>query len=172
MKKGESKKAQIDLSFGFIFGIILIIITLFVAFLVIKSFVNIGCSANTGLLYDDLRTEVNTDWMSSGVIQKTFSETAPGGGITAVCFGSFNSSLSSDVAKNSTDAYQALRTKYQYKDKNVFVYPSDKACSSTLASYKLNHTRIDQFFCAFVKDGKISLNINKSSEEPLVTLSK
>ncbi|MBS3090902.1 hypothetical protein J4217_00455 [Candidatus Pacearchaeota archaeon] len=167
MDKGRGKRAQIELSFGFIFGIIVIVATIAVAFFVISYFLKLGRCFDTGLMYKDIEGEVNNAWAASGLTQKPFSEKAPSG-VSAVCFGSFNGNPVAD----SKEAYDVLSIKYKNLDKNVFLYPSIKACNSGLASYKLEHIKVNRFFCAFVKNGRISITLNKTSTEQLVTIGK
>ena len=63
MKK--RKKAQIKLSFGMIFSIILIIVFLAFAFYAIKVFLGIQNTAQIGKFISDLKSDVDRVWKST-----------------------------------------------------------------------------------------------------------
>ncbi len=82
--KESDKKAQMKLSFGMIFSIILIIIFVALAFYVIYKFVGIQKNAEIGIFVDNLQGEVDKMWKSSKGSKEL--EHALPSKITDVCF--------------------------------------------------------------------------------------
>src|SRR3989344_9561819 len=85
------KRAQIQLSFGMIFSVILIIITLFVAGYVITSFIKTSDCAKLGNFDKSLEGEIDMVYQNLGETNKKLSA-LPGvpSKISWVCFGSLN----------------------------------------------------------------------------------
>ncbi len=165
------KRGQFDISFSMIFSIIVIIAIVGVAFYVIRSFVFVSNCAEIGLFYDDLKNYIDEAWQST-IHQDTFPnkkhQAIIPSGIELVCFGNLTQSPSKDY-KEQYDSL--LRSNINAKDRNVFLYPEQKSCDSSLKSYKLNHIKTQEFFCLQVKDNKISLKTKKDEFESSVTIS-
>lgn len=159
------KKAQMEISFGFIFAIIVIAAIIAVAVYVIIHFLNLSKCSQTGLFYSDLQGEIDKAWAGS-MTSKQFSGTLPSN-LKSVCFGSLKSNPISDFI-----AEQNELKKFQNLDKNVFLYPNTKACSAQLSNYKLEHIKVDRFFCVPVSSGKVSIKISKNETDALVTLTR
>src|SRR3989338_5676039 len=138
------------MSFGMLFSIILIVVILATAFFVINHFLGLQKCTDTGFLYTGLQEEVDKAWKSSSY-QDLFSAKVPSG-IDFVCFGNMT-----QLASNSEDnkKQNELENELYNPDHNVFLYPVIEACSSDLASYKLDHANITQFFCIEEREGKI-----------------
>ena len=60
-----NKRGQIDISFGMIFSIILIIAVVGVAFYVINNFIELKKCTEIGLFYDDLKKYIDEAWQST-----------------------------------------------------------------------------------------------------------
>jgi len=159
------KRAQLDISFGFIFGIIIIAVIIAVAIYVMVYFMRMNCATQTGIFYQDLQDEIDKAWAGS-ITSKTYSGKIPGS-IESVCFGS----LDLNPLADSRTQYESL-IRFKSLDKNAFLYPSEKACSAQLANHKLEHVNMTLFFCVNVTAGKASLKISKGTADALVTLSK
>ena len=160
-----NKRGQIDISFGMIFSIILIIAVVGVAFYVINNFIELKKCTEIGLFYDDLNKYIDKAWQST-IHKDTFKSTLPSG-IDLVCFGDLNQA----PVENYKEEYDSLsRTFINNKEKNVFLYPVQKACDASLSSLKLEHIKSDNFFCIPVIDSKIELKTEKAQFEALVTL--
>lgn len=164
-QKERGKKGQLDISFGFIFAIIVIAAILAVAIYVIIHFVNLGKCSQTGLFYTDLQGEIDKAWAGS-ITSKQFSGGLPSN-LESVCFGSLKSLAVSDSLTEQND----LR-KFQNQDKNVFLYPTTKACNAQLSSYKLDHINVTKFFCVKISDGKATVRLAKNETNSLVTLTR
>src|SRR3989344_2430748 len=154
--KNEGKKGQIDLSFGFIFGIIIVIATVAVAFYAITYFLNIQKCANIGLFYNNLGSEINKSWVANGeTINKPFTRTVPES-VKSVCFGNLSSII---VSSDSKEQYMVLKKKFEGEEKNVFLYPTKSACNQ--GSFNLQHIKVDRFFCINQTKGKVTVKISR-----------
>ncbi|MEK6844535.1 MAG: hypothetical protein AABX83_03885 [Nanoarchaeota archaeon] len=161
-----NKRGQIDISFGMIFSIILIIAVVGVAFYVINNFIELKKCTEIGLFYDDLKKYTNEAWQST-IHKDTFKGTLPSG-IDIACFGDLNQEPIAEYRQE----YDAIsRAFINSKERNVFLYPIKKACDASLSSIKLEHVKTDNFFCVKVEDSKIALKTEKNQFEALVTLS-
>jgi hypothetical protein len=165
MIKRMERKAQLQLSFGMIFSIIIIIATIATAFYVISYFLNMNRCTQVGLFYNTLNDEVNKCW-EGDFCQKVLTQAIPKP-VEKVCFGNF-----SQTYQKVDDVQFEYLKRFWRQDKNVFLYPASSSCDSNLAFYKLAHVRTDEFFCAPVKSGKITIKVIKTNLEPLVKLAR
>jgi len=83
MKIGE-RKAQMQLSFGMIFSIILIIIFIIFAFYAIRSFLRVNDSAKVGNFINSLQEDVDSIWKAAKGSQEA-SYTLPSN-VNKICF--------------------------------------------------------------------------------------
>jgi hypothetical protein len=160
----KKKRAQIQLSFSMIFSIILVIATLAVAFYVIKTFVIGSKCTKIQLFYNDLENEIDEVWRS-GSARQTYKVGLPTG-IEEICFGEIN-----QLKEKYPNEYKAL-SKYSLLQKNLFIYPTQKSCDSSVSYRKLEHVNIKESFCVPVKKGELSIVLIKGSNDSLVTLCK
>ena len=162
------KKGQLQISFGMIFSIIIIIATIAIAVYVIIYFMNVQKCVNAGYLYEGLDKKIDGAW-KGGIAREIVQLDAPAG-IEKVCFGN----LSQVATSEASSIYNELKNEpYLFRSNaNVFLYPPGKACESALAYHKLNHARTDKFFCASVnKKGQINITIEKGVFDALVKIS-
>ena len=162
------KRGQFELSFGFIFSVILIAVFIVVAVIAINAFLDIRCSAETGKFIQDLKVEVNRIWTGAGYEgEKEFN--INGCGIEFVCFYS-----------------ESLRERGEYSDfiedfkaytgeegeHNLYFYPRD---SVDIPSTFINHVNMSSFsknpYCFENKDNKIKINFEKRVNEAIVRIS-
>lgn len=162
MKK--KKRGQIQISFGMIFSIIIIIATLAVAFFVITHFLNLSGCTKTSLFWNSLKGEVDKAW-GGDFTQEVYSADLPSG-ITKVCFGNFT-----QMPYDEDKALFEELEMYEKSGRNSYLYPPEKACEG-LAFYNLEHIVTDKFFCVPVKSGKMSVKLSKTSLDVFVKLSK
>lgn len=159
------KRGTFDLSFSMIFSLFIIIATIAVAFFVISSFVKTNKCAEVGLFYNDLEAYIEKAWQST-IHKDAFKGSLPSG-IELVCFGNLTQSPSS---KYKEEYDSILKSFINYKERNLFLYPIQNACDSSLSSFKLDHIQTNQFFCIPVQDNKISLNTEMNPTDSLVKL--
>lgn len=155
----NQKKGQIQISFGMIFSIIIVIATIAVAVYVIIYFLGMSNCTKNGTFWDSLQKEIDLAWNSDG-LQKVYSAETPSG-ITKLCFGN-----STQIPVGS----ELERYRGSSSDRNAYFYPTEKACEG-FAFKSLKHITTDSFFCIPVKSGKISLKILKLNDNVLVKLS-
>lgn len=164
-KRGIGNKGQIQLSFGMIFSIIIIIVTVAVGFYVIKYFVELSNCTDTSLFYNDLKEKINRAW-SSPITREVWTGNLPGK-VESVCFG--NLSLPGDSMYQ--EEYNALRI-FRTENAGLYIYPLTNQCGKSVPFYKLEHVKDSRFFCIPAEDGKIRIMISKNSTDALVTLTE
>lgn len=159
------KRGQLQISFGMIFSIILIIAIVGVSIYVISYFMSLRSCTTIGFFYDDIQDRVDKAWASTKA-QEIFEADLPRG-IEKVCFGSF------DIPHRDEDseAFESLK-RYANHNKNLFLYPNQGDCGADLRSYKLEHATSDEFFCSEVDGGEVTFKISKTSTDSLVKLSE
>lgn len=162
MRLARRIKGQIQLSFGMIFSIVIVIAILGVGVYVIINFVNLSRCTNINLFYNSLKEEVNKAWEADSV-QKQLIKDIPSG-IEKVCLGNFTQSYSGFV-----NEHDALARFSNAGRNNFFFYPPEKACE--MAANRMEHIKTSKFFCVSAKEGKITLKLSKSSNDALVTIS-
>lgn len=146
MKKRGSKKAEVKMSFGMIFSIILIIIFISFSFYAIKKFLDVQQSVQVAQFMDGLQSDVDKIWKASQGSQ--IVEYPLPKKITAVCF--VNSEYE-NIAFESDEYIEGTVIK------NIDV----EAISGVRNQY-----------CIETKDGKIKLTLKKTYGEALVTINK
>jgi len=164
------RKGQIQISFGMIFSIIIVIATIAIGFYVINYFLDLSNCTKVGLFRDSLNNKINGAngaWYAD-IVEDEFKGNVPSK-INYVCFGNF--SMTPEDSTKTKEIFEELK-KYGEEDKNVFIYPPKEACEG--AFYNLKHVSFEEnkFFCVEAKSGTITLAISKTSGEPLVKLSK
>jgi hypothetical protein len=163
----KSKRGQqtIEMSFNWIFAVILIIIFIFVAVYGIKYFMNLSSCSTVGFAYDDLQKEVDNAYQSD-FTEREATINLPG--IQMICF----ANLSKPITGNS-GAYDEINI-YEFEDANTFLIPPEKAC--TIPFYKIKHLNLDKItevknpYCIEVIDGKATFTVSMDYYEKAVTI--
>jgi hypothetical protein len=149
------KRGQLNISFGAIFSIIIIVATLAVAGYVIYQFVRGTNQVNCALFYDDFQKDINRAWASDGETSYIFSGNVPSGA-EKVCFGF----LSQDVPdSDDLEAYNFFKKINTIKE-NLYIYPKD-ACGDSRYKFEIKNAESDSFFCVDIVSGSASLRISK-----------
>lgn len=163
MRRINSKKGQqtMGMPFNMIFAIFLMIVFVVIAFIAVKSFLDIGKSSGVGIFYDELQDVVD-DARRGQSSEAVFDVDLPSG-IDMVCF----SNLSAEITNPGAE-YDAIKN-YDVYDANVFLVPPE---FSENMQWKLidgiNVTRITSVknpYCVDVDDG---LMIKKGFYDKLV----
>jgi uncharacterized protein (UPF0333 family) len=160
----ERKKGQIQISFGMIFSIIIIIATVAVAFYVINYFMKMSECTKAGSFVSSLKNEVEKAY-NGDITKGPFTKEVPSG-VKYVCFGNANQTYT----KADSEQHDYI-DKYSITN-NVLLYPPGKACDNELASFNLAHATTGTFFCVPVKSGKATVMLEKGSFDVFVKLSK
>lgn len=167
-KRLSKKSGQMEISFGMIFSIILVIAFLVFAFYAIKIFIGFQNDAKAGRFYDQMQLDIDRIWKSSQSSEQqeyvvpSFSD--------FVCFVDF----SSDEKGGNSAFYSELKRAYSGNE-NVVFYPVK---FTGLESREINHidlmetTSGENPLCIKTSNGKVSLNLKKDFGEALVTITK
>ena len=114
-----TKRGQLNLSFGMIFSIILIIIFIIFAFYAIQKFLSWQNSAQIGKFKNDLQSDIDRIWQSSkGSQEKEYFLPTK---IKYVCFADYE--INDGARGNNRNFYDELELVY-YGEENMFFYPS------------------------------------------------
>jgi len=157
------KRGQLQISFGMIFSIIIIIALVATAFYVITYFLNLSKCTQILSFYQNLDDRVKRAW-AADIVQETFSGNLPRG-IESVCLGN----LTQDFGDYETER-QSFSRFYRNSENNIFLFPTEEACGKEGGSFNLKKARADSFFCLPVSDGKASIQLAKGSLDALVRL--
>lgn len=165
-----NKRGQMELSFGMIFSLFLIIIFIAFAFYAISKFLSLSDSAVIGKFKESVQNDIDKLWKGSqGVWSPKSGYTLPKG-IELVCFADF-----SEKAKgNKKDIYVKLNQLSSGGDRNMVFYPN--GAGTGLNSFTMEHidikkiTLTDNPYCAENKKGKVMLTLNKEFGENLITI--
>ena len=159
------KRGQLQISFGMIFSIIIIIATLAVAGFILSRFMNLSTDVSCKLFYRDLQNDITKAWQED-TISKTFTYTVPSS-VEEVCFGNATESVLQVKDKERFDEFSF----YARPRSNLYFYPRLDGCKDGEFTYILEHMRPEGFFCTPVKNGKISVKLMKTLSDKLVRLS-
>ena len=146
IKKSENKRAQMNLSFGMIFSIILIIIFIVFAIYVIIKFLELQDTLKIEQFLKDFQNDIDTMWKSpQGSREVSYSLSAK---ITSVCF-------SDDEFQNLGFTSENIIPGRNINNLNIEKIIEDK-----------------NPFCIENEKGKLKLIISKNYGEMLVTVEK
>lgn len=158
-------RGQLQLSFGMIFSIIIIIATISIAFYFIQKILTNQECTTLQLFKTDLQDSIDKIWRSP-FGQELFSSKIPGG-ITKVCIG--NPTLAPAMYSKVLEDLDP----YLDPNENLMFYPAKEACKGQFVATKLTHLKSDSFVCFDVVGGKVSFNVFKqTSTDTLVSVKK
>jgi len=164
----KSKRSQMQLSFGMIFSIILIVIFLAFAFYAIMKFLEMQKTVQIGQFIDDIQNDVNGIRQGlQGSVEKTYSLPS---NIDYVCFADF---LSPETGENK-ELYYELQRGFTTGE-NLFFYPfsSGRGMETKIEKIDLfKTTEKDNPLCFENKKGKVKIALRMQSGETAVTISK
>jgi hypothetical protein len=164
----KSKRAQMQISFGMIFSIILVIVFLGFAFYAIKAFIGFQNDAKAGKFKNDLQNDINRIWQSSQ--SSELQEYVVPSNIDFVCFIDFSSD-----AKGENIAYYSELGRANYGTQNFAFYPVHFTGfeSGELKNLDIEKTTLDSNpLCIKTNNGKVAITLKKEFGEALVTISK
>lgn len=162
------KRGAIEISFGMIFSIILIIAFISVAVYAIYIFLGIKKCADTGMFKQELETEIERAWNSEET-SVNFSSAVPRK-IEKVCFVGLNAGEKGRYKEQ----YKELK-KLGLRNLNMFFSPIKNACERQ-KGFNLAHLDIEKItekdnpYC-IENTGEISIRIEKGFYDALVNLS-
>ena len=163
------KSGQMQLSFGMIFSIILIIVFVCFAGYAIYKFMGITDSVKIGKFKEEFQTDVDALWKGNQG-SKAVSYSVPNG-VEKVCFIDFT------VPAFGRDSVVYSDTRHLYSEtENLFFYPVGSG--GGLDSTTIEHIDIDETTseenpsCIIVENGKMKFTMRKDFGSALVTLTK
>lgn len=161
------KRAQqtMSLPFGMIFSIILIVIFIVVAFIAVKSFLDLGKTSSIGLFYKELQDVVDDAWQSQSS-QKNFKVDLPGG-VKKICFA--NLSQKARGSKEVLEEYKEI----EFLDPmaNTFLIPLEAAQGLEYKNIKhLNIEKITKDKNPYCIGSENDLLIKKDFYDKFVTI--
>ena len=153
-------KRGLQISFGIIFSIIIIIAIIGVAFYAISYFVDLGRCTDISLFHNDFQEEVNEIW-NSEIARESFVGTLPGG-IEAVCFKNPESQVNLRGGE-----YEELQDYFVTRG-NTFLYPVESACGQE--SRIIDHLDLSEleWHCFGVREKQVRIPLEKGSFDSLV----
>lgn len=163
----KSKRAQMEMSFGMIFSIILIVVFLGFAFYAIKTFLAFQDNAKAGKFYDGFQADVTTIWNYQGSSEREYLVPSSA---DFVCFIDFSSS-----EKGVDSAFYSELKRADYGSENLAFYPVK---FTGFESANIEHLNIEKTtenenpLCIKTSNGKVILTLKKDFGEALVTISK
>jgi hypothetical protein len=169
MKKKRGRKAQLKLSFGMIFSVILIVIFIAFAFYAIQKFLNIERAIQVGQFVDDLQSDIDKMWKSSQGSQET--EYFLPSKVGYVCFVDYFSNKKG----TNQEFYSKLKQVYNEYE-NLIFYPVGSA--QGLDAVEIKNINIEKItenenpFCIENIKGKVEMIIKKEYGEALVMIER
>jgi hypothetical protein len=165
----KKRVAQLNLSFGMIFSIILIVIFLVFAFWAITKFLGLGETAQVASFKTNLQNDVDRLWKGSQGSWSPESGYSLPKKIEYVCFLDFSKSA---VGKNK-ELYPELGQANSGGEENLIFYPIGSAELISLKIEEINLEKItenDNPYCIKNQNGKVMMTIEKNYGENLVLI--
>jgi hypothetical protein len=166
----KSRKAQMTISFGMIFSIILIIIFISFAFFAIKKFLTLGDTAQIAKFANSLKTDIDKAWKGTQSSQE--KEYSLPSKIKFVCFADYANYPGG--GNGIYESYYSELKQLHQEFENIFFYPIGS--SEGLNSKEIKHLDIEKMtaknnpYCIENQKGKIKIVIEKKYGEALVTI--
>ena len=164
-------KGQMQISFGMIFSIIMIIVFITFAFYAIQKFLSIQNTAQAGKFANDLQNDIDKMWKSSQGSQE--QEYFLPSKVKYICFANYKDR---DVSRGSYANFFDELDQAFFEEENLFLYPVGSG--EGFDSVALEHiniskiTKDDNPVCFENAKGKVSFTIKKNFGEALVTVGK
>ncbi|MFH1307921.1 MAG: hypothetical protein ABIH72_03645 [archaeon] len=162
----RGKRGDMQLPFGMIFSIFLIVLFVIIAFIAINHFLELRKCTQIASYMGDLKDSVDIVWKSPSSSQE-FSGYMPKD-IDYLCFVDF-----SKASTNKKDIFDELK-RYDIYEASVYLYPPEQACN--LPYYYIPDINISKItnrlnpYCIENIDSKISFRIEKGYYERLVCI--
>jgi hypothetical protein len=165
-----NRRASIEISFGMIFSIILVVALIGVAVYAILAFVNIGKATTITQFQKDIQNEIDLLWGAS-IANKVVEFSLPNK-ITHLCFGDLKSSNFNREFIKQRDELNRYASNFEKENSNIFLYP-------VLVSEEFAYNQIDKvdfsllkndFDCFETRSGRVKIKLIKEDFNPLVKI--
>jgi len=167
--KSVKNKAQMQLSFGMIFSIILIVVFIAFAVYAIMKFMNLQEGVQVGQFFNNIQNDVDKMWKAGqGSSEETYILPS---GVEYACLADFNSAKKGDDLIYYDDLKMAF-----YEFENLVFYPLGSG--EGMDSYNLKHinitgiTKTENPLCIPNIKGKIKMTIVMNPGDSLVTITR
>ena len=170
-----ARRGSIELSFGMIFSIIIIIAIVGVATYAIVYFLDLGKLTELSLFHQKFQETIDDVWGSS-ITDKVVSFTLPAG-IKLVCFGNLSSNSWNPAYEEEYEHFKEYSSSFERERTNRFIYPTNEAGEfsfkkvSKIYLSELGQPHTD-FECFEVSDRKIKVRLKKDTFDALVKVKK
>lgn len=160
------KKGVMEISFGMIFSVIIIIAIIGVGVYAITTFLQIGKSTQIGLFHEKFSETVEEIWASA--ITNRVVSFSISNSIEYVCFGSLESGSGGRYAAQFTKLREHS-SGFEQQNTNMFLYPPDKAEDFAYKkAEKVDLSSLGGFDCFSVEDGIVRIRLSKNEFDSLV----
>ncbi len=163
-----NKRGAIELSFGMIFSIIIMIAIIGVAVYAITTFLNIGKVSQISLFHQRFQDTVNEIW-SSSITNKVVTFSLPGT-VEFVCFGNLAGNSYNPKYEEEFNELKRYSSGFEQQNTNRFLYPPGKA--GELAYKKVDKIELsgltNGFDCFEVRDGSVRIRLQKNEFDSFV----
>ncbi len=163
------KRAQVfGMSFQMIFSILLIAFFVATAFIAIKFFLGIQKKSQIGFFLTDLQDNIDQAWQNQES-NFYFNSSLPSG-IDYVCFLNLSAEIN-DATAIGEEVYENVKRSGIGFNVNFILWPITSA--EDLSFKTLKHLQLPSTnpYCIEVKNGKVSIKIDKSFDEALPRVS-
>ncbi len=165
------RKGSIEISFGMIFSVIIIIALIGVAVYGITIFLQVGKSAEIGLFYEDFQNSVDEIW-SSATTNKAVEFSVPSS-IKFVCFGSIANNIDAGRYSSQFQELRQFSSGFQQQNTNTFLYPPEKAGDLAFKKIdKIDTSSLGSFDCFEARNRKVNIRLSKGEFESLVKVGR
>jgi len=165
------KRGSIEISFGMIFSIIVMVAIIGVAVYAITVFLNVGKVTEIGLFHQRFQETVDDIW-SSAVTNRAVSFSLPKS-IELVCFGSIANPLNDNKYSDELNELRDYSSGFQQQNTNTFLYPPSKADDFAFKKVeKIDVSSLGTFDCFEVKNGKVNIRLSKNEFDSLVKVGR
>ena len=160
------KRGSMEISFGMIFSVIIIIAIIGVAVYAITTFLQVGEAAELSLFHQSLEKSVDDIW-SSASSSRLFIFSLPKT-IESVCFGSLTTSSSIDYDRELKEL-KMYSSGFEQQTTNTFLYPAQKAGEFAFKKVdKIDLSELARFDCFESRNGQVKIRLSKAEFDSLV----
>ncbi len=166
-----NKRGTIELSFGMIFSIIIMVAIIGVAVYAISVFLDIGKTSQLGLFHQQFQETIDEVWASS-ITNKISSFSLPMS-IELVCFGSISGNIYNPQYESEFKELKKYSSSFEKQNANRFFYPSDKGGEFNYKKIgKIDLSAMNGFDCFKVKSGVLKIRLIKEEFDALVKITQ
>ena len=147
------KRGQLELSFGVLFSVILIIVVIGAAIYFINVFVNTSDCATVQVFQKEVQDSIDSAWRAAKV-EQTMHVRAPRG-VSELCIGDSASAVGYASERTALDNYLVQGT-------GLYLLPVSAACEGGQAGKHLTHAS-GAFFCVRAVKGMFTYHLSKTN---------